>query len=160
MNIKEFMRDVVLNWIIRRDNPHEVTAAQAGAYTKEEIESKVERKLPIGVLPIYAYGDDTEAPIPYRITDTRLNIDVEIPVLFYGTPVTSYGTAITPPKNTITYITIELGPDGYGVYRTYSDRPINTPKRILIGLLETDADKITRHEINKVSGVYLQEAPY
>lgn len=44
-------------WIARKDNPHQVTASQAGAYAKAEIESLLTGYVPSGVLPISTFGD-------------------------------------------------------------------------------------------------------
>ncbi|EBW9734630.1 hypothetical protein DQR70_06500 [Salmonella enterica subsp. enterica serovar Oslo] len=157
MNIKEFMRDVVLNWIKRRDNPHQVTAEQANAYTKEEIEKKVSGKLPVGVLPLYAYGDSTDTPVKYDSTGGTLKFPKGVPVLFYGEPFSAPEGSLTGPDGT-KYVTCELS-GGHVIYQQYDIKPTTTPTRIYIGEYEIAAGAITRVALFKARGIFSVDAP-
>jgi len=42
--------------IARRDNPHKVTAAQVGAYTTAEVDTKLSGYIPVGIIPITAWN--------------------------------------------------------------------------------------------------------
>lgn len=54
-------------WIGRRDNPHEVTANQAGAYTSAEIDSLLSGYMPAGTLPFSSFGFPDNDTINYTV---------------------------------------------------------------------------------------------
>lgn len=55
-------------FIARRDNPHKVTASQAGAYTRDEVDTKLSGYIPVGVLPLTAWNANGSAGVNFVVT--------------------------------------------------------------------------------------------
>lgn len=73
-----------ITWTGRRDNPHGVTAAQANAYTKTEINAIAELRLPRGIVPVRSYGSlDGSLPTISWVNGT-LTIPTAVPAVLYG----------------------------------------------------------------------------
>lgn len=150
---------MIADFILRRDNPNQVTAEQAGAYTKEDIDDKLETKIPNGILPIYAFGTSDNTPIAFIIAGTRLTITSAQPVLLYGTPYTlasgSLDAAAFP--NTTSYIVVELI-SGIPQYSLLANKPKDTNTRINIGTVTRPSSGAMTAVINKVRGIIASEA--
>lgn len=71
-------------WIARRDNPHVVTAGQADAYTKAEIDGKLGVLIPKGVIPVRTYGTLNATAVPATRNGTTLKITSAQPGMLAG----------------------------------------------------------------------------
>lgn len=158
MNLINFLRVNVLGWIARRDNPHQVTAHQAGAMTSNEIEDKLSEKMPVGVMPIYAYGTEDESPIGHTETGLNCSITLPQPLLLYGRPYTIAPATVTAMVNTTSYIVIELV-GNIPQYKVMDIKPTDTNTRIAVGELTASNVAITKATVNKVRGIIAAPAP-
>jgi hypothetical protein len=61
-------------WIGRKDNPHKVTAAQVGTYSRQEVDDKIGSYLPAGVLPFSSF--DNSSAITASSGPTNANITI------------------------------------------------------------------------------------
>lgn len=75
-------------WYARKDNPNQVTAAQIDAPDKSTVDTKIDKKLPKGILPVAYFGDCTDIRSEH-ISNVTANGTVisypEIPVMIAGT---------------------------------------------------------------------------
>ena len=65
-------------WIARKDNPHQVTASQAGAYAKAEIESLLSGYVPAGVIPMSRFGNASKTELGVSIAASDGNCEFNI----------------------------------------------------------------------------------
>lgn len=153
MTLLERLRTII-TFMARRDNPNGVTAAQTGAYTKVELDERLKQKIPVGILPIYAFGTSNDTPISYSTAGNNLTFTNTEPVLIYGTPFTlapgSVSAAAFP--NTTSYVVVELT-GGVPRYNIYAVKPKDTNTRINIGEVVTSGTAITSATIKKVRGI-------
>lgn len=156
----DFLKTNVIGFINRRDNPNQVTADQAGGYTKEATDNLLKGKIPVGILPIYAYGTSDGSSVPCDYNGFVLTFLIEQPLLIYGTPYTisNQGLDLHQYPNSTVYITAELV-GGIPVYKAYAAKPTDTNTCINIGTASTNATGITGISITKVRGVIPAPAP-
>lgn len=156
----QFIKTTVVDFINRRDNPNQVTAGQAGAYTRKETDDLLGTKIPVGILPIYAYGSSDNTSIPRTISGFNLSITADQPVLIYGSPYTVSSATVSAAafSNTTSYLVVELV-GGSPKYNLYAAKPTDTNTRINIGTVVTNASGITSAAINKARGVIAASAP-
>lgn len=156
----DFLKNTVVGFINRRDNPNQVTAEQAGGYSKDDTDDLLSTRLPVGLLPIYAYGTSDSTPIAKSTAGFKLTITDDQPLLIYGTPYTILKATVdaTAFPNTTSYLTVELV-GGAPTYKLYAAKPSDTNTRINIGTITTNASAITASVITKSRGVIAAEAP-
>jgi hypothetical protein len=156
----EFLRTNVVGFMARRDNPNQVTAAQAGGYNKSDTDDKISTRLPVGLLPIYAYGSSDNTAIGKSTSGFNLTITDDQPLLIYGTPYTIAKATVSAAAfpNTTSYLTAELV-GGVPTYKLYAAKPSDTNTRINIGTITTSATAITASTITKARGVIAASAP-
>lgn len=157
MNLINFLKVNVLGWIARRDNPHQVTAGQAGTYTTKQLDDKLEVKLDVGILPIYAYGPEDNEPIGNTTNGLNCSITLPQPLLLYGRPYTIAPATVTALANQTSYLVVELI-GNIPTYVVYNLRPNDTNSRITVGRFEA-ATAITEAIIKPTRGIVATDAP-
>lgn len=149
----------IMTFIGRRDNPNEVTAAQAGAYSKSETDQRLNQKIPNGILPIYAFGSSDSTAIKFTTSGFNLTIPDKQPVLIYGTPFTLNPATLSASAfpNTTSYLVVELI-SGTPRYSLYANKPKDTNTCINIGTVTCNGTAITSAVIKKERGIIASEA--
>lgn len=113
----------MLDWMARRDNPHQVTAAQADAYSKDQIDAKVSPLIKTGVLPVSYIGDyvnGTDFTPVWGGPPSILTIP-EVPVMMRGTPAIMPETQIGPADYNASpylYLILDAGEIKYDLQAT------------------------------------------
>lgn len=149
----------IMTFIGRRDNPNEVTASQANAFTKQETEQRINQKIPNGILPIYAFGTSDNTPVKFTTAGLNLTIPDKQPVLIYGTqfflePAVLAANAFL---NTTSYLVVELI-SGSPRYSLYANKPKDSNTSINIGTVTCNGTAITSASIKKERGIIAADA--
>jgi len=141
-------------WIARKDNPHAVTADQAGAYTRSEIDSLLAGYLPAGVLPITSFGFPNSDRIEYSASRLTGNIcrvvfaNMATPVLMDGRKylLEQASWQFTVPANTTVYLYLKrdasLGYNSVQLEAATAARA-DTSSNFFIGTAVSDGTNIT-----------------
>lgn len=106
------------------DNPTNVTAAQAGAYTKGEVDTLLTAKLSTTALPLAVFGDGTVGGVLNVSVNARTLTVPTTKALLGGVAGTVGGVLNFTglPVNTVRYVSLEM--QGGNLVLQLNDRPV------------------------------------
>lgn len=140
-------------WIARRDNPHAVTAGQANAYTRAEIDSLLDGYMPAGTLPFSSFGFPDSDTINFssaRVSGIqwRVVFGEFIPVVMGGRPYQLQQLSWTFPVANNTTVYLYLIRDPSLGYNSVQVEAVTTPRadktnNFFIGTAASDGTNLT-----------------
>lgn len=114
--------DFINTFVANTNNPTGVTAAQAGTYSRSELDNLLAKKMSYGDVPISYWGQSLDFPININMSGPVLSIATQVPSLLAGirTVLSTMSTSIgvgNGVKNYI-YLTVNNGRLIYNITQT------------------------------------------
>lgn len=145
-------------WYARKDNPNQVTAAQIDAPDKSTVDTKIDKKLPKGILPVAYFGDctDIRKQSISDVTFSGLTFSFpNIPVMIAGTDYLlsagsiNIGSLTSDWANKTGYLFIHQKGGSVG-WSWNSSAGADSSTAIRVGQVSCNASGITSVVLNKV----------
>lgn len=140
---------------LERQNPHQVTAAQLGGYSKTELDQLLGERLGGTVLPISTYGHSEGVSVLTETNGWTVGITDSVSSFFSGRryllgPWSQDLTQLSSsPANKTFYVYLELL-DGVAEYRVRTDQIPDTFQVMLIGTIVTGASEVQQFTVDYV----------
>lgn len=143
----------------RRDNPHNLTAAQIGAYTTEQTDALIDQLLPAGIIPISRYGTLDAAVIPVAVVSGwTFQFTAQVPAIiagsFYQLPAMSIDlSTVTPAPASKTFNVYARLVGGQPTYTVSEGALAESTTTMFIGKITTNASTIATIALEKVTRI-------
>lgn len=154
-------------WVGRKDNPHKVTAAQAGTYSKPEIDVKLASFLPAGVLPFSSFDNSgivtsSSGPTNASVKVQNNSANVMLDGRMYRFNSNTYNFTIPTDKPSYIYVNRNpaQGRDSAFLEITTDNTKADTGTRFWVGTITPGASvEITLDKVQLYAGYRLSSVP-